>query len=260
MFHFPWILCPDSFKNAHLCSTCLNLCLTGHEWLPFLQIKMLFNMVFVSLVWPWPVSSGSFSVLPDSLYASKHRATFSSFPHGIQYPIIGPSDWNNSYLFWLTPPTRLSSGRTVGKVKKTGVCSRSWEHQTKLKRLMRSVWKGELLHPIGSGHMLLFPKAAIINSHKFSRWNIIREVSYTSGGEKPNTGFTGLTARFLQAVFLSEGSVHILAHSGCWQNPVPSGWRTIGLLFLWLSDEGHSQVLEATHIPWLVALRPHLQS
>lgn len=82
----------------------------------------------------------------------------------------------------------------------------------------------------------------------------------TSVGQKPNTGFTRLTSGFLQPVFLSEGSALLLAHSDCWQNSVPCGWRATGYNFLQLSDKGHSPAPEATHVPWLVALLPHLQS
>ena len=71
---------------------------------------------------------------------------------------------------------------------------------------MDGTWKGELFHPISSDQMYFFPRAAVRNSHKCSGLNDTTKLPYSSGDQKPNTGFPGLRSRFLQAVSFSEGS------------------------------------------------------
>lgn len=84
--------------------------------------------------------------------------------------------------------------------------------------------------------MLLFPKAAIISStHLVGETT---QVNYLLEVRSPRQISLGLTSRSPQAMFLSEDSIHLLAHAVGWQNSVPSGWRTVGLL----SGEGHSKV------------------
>ena len=92
-FHLPWILFPYSCKNDHLWSTCLNFkTWPGGTWTAphCLQVKVVFNVAFDSLLWSWSISLASFSVLPATLHASQHAVAFLFFSHGIQFPISLP--------------------------------------------------------------------------------------------------------------------------------------------------------------------------
>lgn len=53
---------------------------------------------------------------------------------------------------------------------------------------------------------------------------------------------------FLEALEVNQ----LLVHLGCWQNSVLSGCRTEVSVFLLAVSLDHSQLLEATHIPWCV--------
>ena len=67
-------------------------------------------------------------------------------------------------------------------------------------------------------------------------------------------GSAGLRS-FLETI----GEELLLASPGLWQNSV-SCCRTETLFPYWLSAEGHSQPLEATHSPWLAATCFHFPS
>lgn len=215
-----------------------------------LHIKMVFNMLFVSLVWPWPTSSDSFPVFCIPLYASK-RSSLQFLPTWHTISVTFPSAWNNSPFFWLTS-TRLSSGGVVGKMKNlesgpdAGNTRENWGTGWGLER--------GTSHPISTGQVHLFPRTALKNSHKFGSFNniwIILQICKCC--------FTELKSKFLQATFLSKGSKG---------ESISCSFKLLAEYYsLWLedydphfmrkSDEGPSQVLEATHVPWLVSLLPH---
>lgn len=85
-------------------------------------------MAFIFLVWLWPISSASFSMLPASVYASDGRAAFTSFPRGIgiQFPTLSllPGATPSSFgkLLLQDSGTSLAErlSQVVGKLKNLG--------------------------------------------------------------------------------------------------------------------------------------------
>ena len=84
----------------------------------------------------------------------------------------------------------------------------------------------------------------------------------SAGAQKCKAGSTELKSRHLQAAFLSAGSKGEAISLPLWLLAEFCSLRLKGhgSHFLQLSAEGCSEVLEATHIPWLMALLPHPQS
>lgn len=73
-------------------------------------------------------------------------------------------------------------------------------------------------------------------------------------------GLTELKSAGLHSFLEALEKNQFLAYLGCWQNSVPYGCRTEVPVFLLAASLGYSQLLEATHNPWLVASFFSLQS